>query len=142
MAQAQPRPSELRLVELLAALSLVTDLARGRPPDEALRACIVATRIAADIGLSSEDTSHVYYMTLLRFVGCTAPSHEYTEVMGGDHVVGRGRGDMTDMTRPGEALAFLASLTSELPAWQRPAVFVRVLTRGRAVGQVGIRADC
>jgi hypothetical protein len=81
-------------------------------------------------------------MTLLRFVGCTAPSHEYTAALGGDQVVGQGRGDMTDPTRPGEALAFLASLSSGLPAWRRPGAFFHGLAQGREVARVGIRADC
>jgi HD-GYP domain-containing protein (c-di-GMP phosphodiesterase class II) len=131
-----------RLAELLAALSLVTDLARGRPPEEALRACLLATRMAGEIDVGSADSAHVYYMTLLRFVGCTAPSHEYTEAIGGDQAVGRGRGDMTDPTRPAEALAFLASLSSSLPAWRRPVAFARALSRGREVAKAGIRADC
>jgi hypothetical protein len=66
---------ELRLAELLAALSLVTDLARGRPAEEALRACLLATRLAGAMDLNREQASDVSYMTLLRFVGCTAPSH-------------------------------------------------------------------
>jgi HD-GYP domain-containing protein (c-di-GMP phosphodiesterase class II) len=136
------RQSDPRLAELLAALSLVTDLARGRPAEEALRACLLATRMAGEIGLGSNDTGHVYFMTLLRFVGCTAPSHEYTEAIGGDQVVGRGRGDMTDPTRPAEALAFLASLSSGIPAWRRPVAFARALSRGREVAQAGILADC
>jgi hypothetical protein len=70
-----------RLAELLAALSLVTDLARGRPPEEALRACLPATRMAGDLGVGSDDSAHVYYMTLLRFAGCSAPSHEYTDAL-------------------------------------------------------------
>jgi hypothetical protein len=49
----------------------VTDLARGRPAEEALRACLLATRMASEVGLGRDETSHVYYMTLLRFVGCT-----------------------------------------------------------------------
>jgi HD-GYP domain-containing protein (c-di-GMP phosphodiesterase class II) len=141
-AEAQNRDSDLRLAELLAALSLVTDLARGRPTEEAVRACLIATRIAETLGLGRDETSHVYYMTLLRFVGCTAPSHEYTAALGGDHVVSRGQGDMSDMTKVGEALAFLATFSSGLPAWRRPTAFVAALARVPNVGKDGIRADC
>jgi HD-GYP domain-containing protein (c-di-GMP phosphodiesterase class II) len=134
--------TEPRLAELLAALSLVTDLARGRPAEEALRACLLATRMAEEMGVGGDESAHVYYMTLLRFVGCTATAHEYTEAFGADQAAGHGRGDMTNMTQPGEALAFLASLSSGLPAWRRPFAFARALAGGREVGQSGIRADC
>lgn len=134
--------SGLRLAELLAALSLVTDLARGRPGDDALRACMIAARLAEHLRLSRSEICDVYYTTLLRFVGCTAPSHEYTQALGGDHVLGHGLGDMSDMTSPREALRFLATFSSGLPAWRRPAAFVSALGKAPAVGKEGIRADC
>jgi HD-GYP domain-containing protein (c-di-GMP phosphodiesterase class II) len=134
--------SGLRLAELLAALSLVTDLARGRPGEDALRACVVASRLADLLGVSHPDRADVYYTTLLRFVGCTAPSHEYTQALGGDHVLGHGLGDMSDLTNPAEALRFLATFSDGLPAWRRPAAFVAALGRAPAAGKEGIRADC
>lgn len=142
MKPPHERRSELRLAELLAALSLVTDLARGRPAEEALRACLVATRLARVLGLSPGEASDVYYMTLLRFIGCTAPSHEYTVSLGADHVSGRGRGDMSDLTNAREALAFLATFSEGMPPWRRPVAFLAALTRAPAAGKEGIRADC
>jgi HD-GYP domain-containing protein (c-di-GMP phosphodiesterase class II) len=55
----------LRLAELLTALSVVTDLGIGRPPETAMRACILASRLAAEMGVSSAEASHAYYATLL-----------------------------------------------------------------------------
>lgn len=130
------------MAELLASLSLATDLAARHPADEALRACVLATHLAGDMGLGKEDASHVYYTTLLRFVGCTAPMPEYAASLGEIDDDMRPRGDMTDMTNPREALGLLTSLGAALPVWQRPAVWARVVTKGRSAAQVGIRADC
>lgn len=135
-------PPDLRLAELLAGLSLVTDLAARHPSEEALRACILATHLSQAIGLSDEQTSHSYYTTLLRFVGCTAPMPEYAANMGVADADMRPRGDMTDMTNPKEAFSLLFSLGSTLPAWRRPAVWAGVMIRGRSVASVGARADC
>jgi HD-GYP domain-containing protein (c-di-GMP phosphodiesterase class II) len=98
--------------------------------------------LAIEIGVGIEELAHVYYMTLLRFVGCTATAHEFTEAFGSDHVAGQGRGDMTDLTRPGEALAYLVSLSGGLPAWRRPMAIAHALTVGREVAPAGIRSDC
>ncbi len=130
------------MAELLASLSLATDLAARHPSDEALRACVLATRLAGEMGLGREEASHVYYTTLLRFVGCTAPMPEYAASLGEVDVDMRPRGDMTDMANPREALGLLTSLGGELPAWRRPAAWARVITKGRSAAQVGIRADC
>src|SRR3981081_2254474 len=100
---------DLRLAELLASLLLATDLAARHPTDEALRACILATRLAAEMGLGLDEVSHVYYTTLLRFVGCTAPMPDYAATLGEIDVQMRPRGDMTDMTNPREAFGLLTS---------------------------------
>jgi len=130
------------LAELLASLSLATDLAARHPSDEALRACVLATRLAGEMGLGPEETRHVYYTTLLRFVGCTAPMPDYAASLGDLDDDMRPRGDMTDMANPREALTLLTSLGADLPAWRRPGVWARVVTKGRSVAQVGVRADC
>jgi HD-GYP domain-containing protein (c-di-GMP phosphodiesterase class II) len=132
----------LRLAELLAGLSLVTDLAALHPPEQALRACVLATHLASDMGLSREDASDIYYATLLRFVGCTAPMPEYAATLGPVENDMRPRGDMTDLGNPQEAFALLFSLGSRMSAWRRPGLWTTFLIRGRAVGQTGVRADC
>jgi hypothetical protein len=43
--------------EVLAALSLVTDLARGRPPEEAMRACLLAVHLGRRFGLQERKMS-------------------------------------------------------------------------------------
>jgi hypothetical protein len=98
---AQP----VRLAELLGALSAVSDLARGHAVEEATRSCLVATALARRLGLSPPEVADVYYTSLPRSVGCTATSHEIAALMGGDDIAVRARGDMVDISRPGEAAA-------------------------------------
>lgn len=132
----------MRLAELLAALSLVTDLARGRPPEEAMRACAVAMRLARLTGLHDADARDVYYTTLLRFVGCTATSHEYAAAFGGDDVRVRSRGDLMDAAAPREVLAYLWALSEGSPVPDRLRAFAAALGAGRRVVREGARADC
>jgi HD-GYP domain-containing protein (c-di-GMP phosphodiesterase class II) len=134
--------TELRLAELLAGLSLVTDLAAVHPPEEALRACVLAVHLAEEMALGPAETSGIYYATMLRFVGCTAPMPEYAASLGAADNDMRPRGDMTDLTNPSEAFALLASLGKAIPAWRRPALWGAFLVRGRSVGRIGVRADC
>jgi response regulator RpfG family c-di-GMP phosphodiesterase len=72
----------LRLADLLAALSQVTDLGMGQPPEEARRSCLLATSLAREMGLKEGDVGDVYYATLLQHVGCTAYAHETAAVFG------------------------------------------------------------
>jgi len=63
-------PSDhLRLANLLAALSLETDLAMGHPPEEAMRTCLLATALGPGIGLPEAEVADVYSISLLLRVG-------------------------------------------------------------------------
>ncbi len=55
---------------VVAALSVASDLTRGHPPGEAMRACLLATELARRAGLDRVRQGEVYYGTLLRFAGC------------------------------------------------------------------------
>ena len=74
---------------VVASLSVTSDLTRGHPPGEAMRACLLATELARRAGLDPIRQSEVYYGTLLRFVGCAATSHEIAAALGGDDVAVR-----------------------------------------------------
>jgi hypothetical protein len=63
---------EIRVAEVLAALSLTTDLASGVPFEKGLATCTVATAFAGTLGLDCADRRAVFHASLLRVVGCTA----------------------------------------------------------------------
>ncbi len=84
MALNEPR--DYRLAELIAALSLATDLGMGQPMEHALRTCLLSVHVGRELGLSQEELTDVYYLALLRFVGCTADAHESAVFAGGDEV--------------------------------------------------------
>jgi HD-GYP domain-containing protein (c-di-GMP phosphodiesterase class II)/DNA-binding CsgD family transcriptional regulator len=76
--------SEVRLAELVAALSLGVDLGFGQPMEHVLRECMIALRLAERVGLEESDRSTVYYTALLVNVGCHADAHEQAKWFGDD----------------------------------------------------------
>lgn len=72
-----------RLSELLAALSLSTDLALGQPMEHVLRACLIAQRLAQHMGLDEEAQANAYWVTLVATV-CTGESFEMARLFGDD----------------------------------------------------------
>jgi HD-GYP domain-containing protein (c-di-GMP phosphodiesterase class II)/DNA-binding CsgD family transcriptional regulator len=76
--------TEVRLAELVAALSLGVDLGFGQPMEHVLRECMIALRLADRIGLDEEERSTVYYTALLVGVGCHADAHEQAKWFGDD----------------------------------------------------------
>jgi len=72
----------LRLAEVVAVLGMATDLGLGLPMEHAVRACLLSTEIGRRMGLGGDELSHLYYLTLLRMLGCTADSAYYAELFG------------------------------------------------------------
>src|SRR3954467_7529583 len=74
----------IRAAELVAALSLATDLGTGQPLEHALRTAVLAIRLGELAGASPDELADTYYAALLHAAGCTSNSHEATQVFGED----------------------------------------------------------
>jgi len=66
----------VRLAELVAALSLATDLGLGQPQQHIIRQTLIAMRVGELEGLSDDERSAIFYVSLLAWVGCVADAHE------------------------------------------------------------------
>src|SRR6185436_13429129 len=74
--------SALRLAEVMAALSLATDLGMGQPLEFALTSCVLATRLGESLGMPESDLRDVYYFGLLRFIGCNSDTYAIAALLG------------------------------------------------------------
>ena len=133
----------LRLAELMAALSLATDLGMGQPMEQALRTSLIATELAARMGLDSDEISEVMYVALLRFLGCTADAHEFAEMVGGDDIAVRAA---IAPVLGGSNSEFASQVIPRIGAGSNPIRRARLLagmmTTGQARGREGLRAHC
>jgi HD-GYP domain-containing protein (c-di-GMP phosphodiesterase class II) len=75
---------QVRLAELLAALSLGIDLGFGQPMEHVLRQCRIALRLGELVGLDDQTRAATYYTALLVNVGCHADAHEQARWHGDD----------------------------------------------------------
>jgi HD-GYP domain-containing protein (c-di-GMP phosphodiesterase class II) len=74
--------STLRLAELIAALSLASDLGMGQPMEYALCSCVLAVRLGELLGFSESELREVYYQALLRYIGCNAETSLWAAIVG------------------------------------------------------------
>jgi hypothetical protein len=84
---------QVRLAELVAALSLGVDLGFGQPMEHVLRQCLVALRLAEVLELYPETRAVVYYTALLVGVGCHSDAHEQAKWFGDDIALKAGKYD-------------------------------------------------
>src|SRR5580692_8525630 len=76
--------SNVRMAELLAVLSLATDLGMGQPMEHVLRQCLISIRLAGRMGLGEADREVVYYTALIAWVGCHVDAYEQAKWFGDD----------------------------------------------------------
>src|SRR5215208_2371305 len=98
--------SGVRLAELMAALSIATDLGMGQPLETALCTCVVAMRLGEALNLDADTLHDVYYQALLRYIGCNADTHTLAAVFGDDVALRR---DFAPVD-PGEVVGLVTQL--------------------------------
>ena len=96
-AQTTKAGDGVRLSELVAALSLATDLGLGQPQEHIIRQTLIAMRVAELEGLSDDECAAIYYVSLLAWVGCVADAHEMGKWFGDDMKI-RADSYLVDMT--------------------------------------------
>lgn len=143
MQGTEQRSGSLRLADLLAALSLVTDLGMGQPAEEAMRACLLATQLARQMQLSEEEAANAYYTTLLKYVGCTAYAHEEAAMFGGDDIAVRASGAKVDFENPREVLSLmLFDLAPNASPLRRAGIIAGAVARGQRGDRELTTAHC
>lgn len=109
----------LRLGEFVATLALAQDSAFGQPLESQLRSCLIATWMADAAGYDADLRETVYWVALLRYVGCTGHAHEVATVFG-DEIAIRARTLVHDAANPAEVMRdVVAFATAGHPEEQR-----------------------
>jgi HD-GYP domain-containing protein (c-di-GMP phosphodiesterase class II) len=132
----------VRLAELMTAVSLATDLGTGQPMGHAVRTCYLAMGIARGLGVSIQDLFDTYYLSLLRFLGCTAEASEDAALNGGDDIALYEGLAPSFMGSPSESLGWmLRHLAEGQPRLARARSLWGALTDPKAAER-SLRAHC
>src|SRR5207237_1180119 len=130
--------SGVRLAELMATLSMATDLGMGQPVETALCSCVVAMRLGEALGLEAGTLRTAYYYALLRYIGCNAHTYAMAALFGDELALRRDfaavdPGQIPEVLElaarylrqaitgesPDRMAAVVASALSELPGFMR-----------------------
>ena len=71
----------------MATFALGQDNAFGQPLESQLRSCLLAMALCEEAGFDPELRDNVYWVALLRYLGCTGHAHEIATVFGDDIAV-------------------------------------------------------
>src|SRR4051812_26551467 len=84
---APPTGTQVRLAELVATISLGTDLGMGQSMEHVMRQTLIALRLAERLGLGEATRAVVYYVGLLGWVGCHVDAYEQAKWFGDDQAL-------------------------------------------------------
>lgn len=117
------------MAELTIALSLATDLGTGQPMEHGLRTCWLSLAVADALGLDAQTRSCVYYLALLRFLGCTSDASDTAAMAGGDDLAFNATMAPALNAPAAEGMRhFVRHLAEDLPLHRRAGRVVRALS--------------
>jgi HD-GYP domain-containing protein (c-di-GMP phosphodiesterase class II) len=128
--------SRIRLAELVAVLSLGTDLGLGQPMEHVLRQCLIAQRLADHLDMDEDERAVLYYTALLAYVGCHVDAHEQARWLG-DDLIAKADARFYDLEDSREGVRYLVGhLGAGRPPLERLRLGLAFLTGDgrRAVG--------
>ena len=98
-------PDRVRLAELVATISLGTDLGLGQPMEHVLRHTLLSLRMAELLELDVAERNVAYYSGLLCWVGCHTDAYEQAKWFG-DDIAAKRDSFRYDQGKPTQALAY------------------------------------
>jgi HD-GYP domain-containing protein (c-di-GMP phosphodiesterase class II) len=139
---ADPPVGELRLGELIAALSHALDITEGQPRGHGIRACWIGMQIGRRIGLSDPELWALYYTLLLKDLGCSSNAARICELYLTDDLSFKREFKLVGESLP-QMLRFVFSHTGAsagLP--QRVRAVLNILRNGPQIAQELIQTRC
>ena len=97
-------PGEIRLSEIISALSVALDITQGHPEGHCMRSALIGMRLAEELRLNSQDRSALFYALLLKDLGCSSNAAKVCYLFGADDHLVKRTARMVDWTKAGEAL--------------------------------------
>src|SRR5690242_7707320 len=136
-----PEPATVRRVEVLAALSLATDLGMALPFEHGLRSTLIALRLADVLGLDPAMRARVFDVCLLYYLGCTADAANVADLFGDDVAMHRRVGPVAFGTAAEIGRASMPLLGSGRSPLRRLGLYARMPSVMQRMKE-GSRAHC
>jgi putative nucleotidyltransferase with HDIG domain len=99
---------EIRMSEVIAALSYALDLTEGQPEGHSARSCLLGMKIARELKLNAVDSSALFYALLLKDLGCSTNASKMCYLFGSDDRTAKHDIKTIDWTSTTKSFGYLA----------------------------------
>lgn len=128
--------------EAAALLAVAQDYCFGQPPGSQLRAVVLGQRLAAAAGAEEPERETTWWVSALRFLGCTGHAFETAAVFG-DEIELRAWSLQADASDPLEFLKkMLSSAGPDRTGLARIPAVVSILAKGKSAAQLNFHMAC
>ncbi|MDP9293615.1 MAG: HD domain-containing protein [Actinomycetota bacterium] len=100
-------PANIRLSEVISALSHALDVTGGQPLGHAVRSCAIGMKIGEIVGLGPVERSSLFYALLLKDAGCSSNAAKICALFGADDFSVKRDRNLVNHFNPGESLRYL-----------------------------------
>jgi HD-GYP domain-containing protein (c-di-GMP phosphodiesterase class II) len=139
--QSLPPPTTSR-AEIIAAFSYALDLTEGQPAGHSVRCCWIGMNIGRELQLSAAELGDLYYVLLLKDLGCSSNAARICELYAADDRAFKA-GYKTAGTSLAATLHFVFSKTARgRPLAERAATIGNILVNGSGLAQELILSRC
>lgn len=134
---------DVRLSEVLAALSFALDLVEGQPEGHAVRSCLLGMRLAREIGFPDDELSSLFYALLLKDIGCSSNSAKVCYLFEADERVAKSELKTVDWSYVRRSIGYIArNAAPNGSLLQRAVAFCRIAKGGQKVAKELVQCRC
>ena len=128
--------AEVRLSEVVSALSFALDITEGQPAGHAVRTCVIGMRLGDALQLSPVQRSDLFYALLLKDLGCSSNAARLAKIFQADDLQLKRAHKITDWTRGADSARYAFENAAQgggalRRAWQTVVVGVTAKGSGR-----------
>jgi putative nucleotidyltransferase with HDIG domain len=128
--------TEVRLSEVIGALSYALDATDGQPAGHALRSCMIGMRLARALDLGAEDQAAAFYGLLMKDAGCSSNAAAVSALYGADDIAAKRALRTVNHSKPSEAVGYILRNVGG------PRNLLRVARAGKATARTLTQTRC
>ncbi|MGF0538777.1 HD-GYP domain-containing protein [Agrobacterium sp. ES01] len=133
---------EIRLAEIIEALSHALDLTEGQPPGHCIRCCYIGMKIGSALGLPEDALQDLFYTLLLKDLGCSSNAARICELYLTDDLKFKKDFKLVDGSFP-QVLRFVLSHTAmETNLSERFRSLLTIFKNGAEISTTLIQTRC
>ncbi len=134
---------QLKLSEVISAMSYALDITEGQPEGHAARTCMLGMRIARELGFTEQQSSALFYGLLLKDLGCSSNASKMCYLFGSDDRAAKRDVKTVDWSHVSRSIGYIARHAAPHGSiFRRAAKLVQVAIVGQKQSKELIQIRC